>query len=128
MPAERLVVLMEKLDTALVVLKYSTTKKQSLRSMLIHIFVILCHLVHKKLVELGLKTVYGGSTANPKFKTWCKMFMSLPFLKMDDIDDVFEELKSEKPDLGNQIDNKKFDQFITYLEKHWRIYKFKCVD
>jgi len=45
--------------------------------------------------------------------------MSLPFLKMDDIDDVFEELKSDKPDLDNQIDNKKFDQFIFYLENTW---------
>lgn len=47
------------------------------------------------------------------------MFISLLFLKLDDIDDAYEELKNEIPDLKDAVNNKKCEQFITYLEHTW---------
>ena len=41
------------------------------------------------------------------------MFMSLPFLEMDDMDEAFEELLSNLPDIGNE--NRKMQQFVQYL-------------
>ena len=72
--------------------------------------------IYKKLVELGLKTFYAS---NSKFKYWVRLFMSLPFLCIDDIDEAYEELKSDLPDLSSDIENEKFKQFLAYLEKTW---------
>ena len=74
------------------------------------------HAVYKKLCEIGLKTFYSN---NEKFRKWVRLFMSLPFLKMDDIDETFDELKSDVADLGVESDNNKLKRFIAYLDNTW---------
>ncbi len=46
------------------------------------------------------------------------MIMAFPFLKIDDIDECWEELNDEM-DLGDELENKKFDQFRKYLNDTW---------
>ena len=43
-----------------------------------------------------------------------RMFMALPFVKLDDIDCCFEELKETKPEIDEE--DRKIDQFIEYFE------------
>ena len=57
--------------------------------------------IFKKGSELGLKTIFG---TNKSFKLWIRMLMSFPFLLLDDIDEVWEELKESVPDIG--VDDK----------------------
>ncbi len=71
--------------------------------------------IYKKLCELGLKISYG---TNKNFKKWTRMIMAFPFLKIDDIDECWEELNDEM-DLGDELENKKFDQFRKYLNDTW---------
>jgi hypothetical protein len=40
--------------------------------------------------------------------------MVFPYLSLDDIDDCWEELQ-EDDDLGDELENKKFEQFCEYL-------------
>ena len=40
--------------------------------------------------------------------------MALPFVKLDDIDCCFEELKETKPEIDEE--DRKIDQFIEYFE------------
>ena len=57
---------------------------------------------------------------------WIRKIMALPFLKLkpnededeSDIDLCWDELKSERVDLG-ETDNKKLDQFTEYCETTW---------
>lgn len=74
--------------------------------------------IHKKVVELGLKTAYGGEKATKEFTTWIRMFMSFPFLMLDDIDEVWDEMVESKPDLGD-VDGVKVDRFLNYFEDTW---------
>ena len=46
------------------------------------------------------------------------MIMSMSFLKLDDIDDCWLELKDTTPDLGDE-DNLKLSKFVEYLENTW---------
>ena len=45
--------------------------------------------------------------------------MSLPFLCIAEIDEAYEELKCDLPDLSSDIENKKLKQFLAYLEETW---------
>ena len=74
--------------------------------------------IYKKVVELGLKTAYGGEKAVKEFTICIRMFMSFPFPMLEDIDEVWEEMVENKPDLGD-IDNAKVGQFLTYFEDTW---------
>ena len=81
--------------------------------------VIGCHFhytsaIYKKIAEIGLKNLYSE---NNKFKSWIRMFMALPFVKLDDIDCCFEELKDTKPEIDEE--DKKIEQFIEYFENTW---------
>ena len=44
--------------------------------------------IHKKIVDLGLKTIYSGENHNEDFTVWVRMLMAFPFLMMNDIDEV----------------------------------------
>ncbi len=44
--------------------------------------------------------------------------MGFPYLSLDDIDDCWEELQ-EDDDLGDELENKKFEQFREYLYSTW---------
>jgi hypothetical protein len=46
------------------------------------------------------------------------MLMAFPFLVLDDIDDVWDEMKDTCPDMGD-LDNLKLEKFITYFEDTW---------
>ena len=79
--------------------------------------IIGCHFhftsaIYKKIVEIGLKNLYSD---NFKFKSWIRMFMALPFVKLDDIDRCFEELKETKSEIEEE--DKKIDQFIKYFDQ-----------
>ena len=44
--------------------------------------------------------------------------MAFPYLSLDDIDDCWEELQ-EDDDLGDELENKKFEQFREFLYNTW---------
>ena len=44
--------------------------------------------------------------------------MAFPYLFLDEIDSTWEELNYEI-DLGNDLDNKKFDQLREYIDITW---------
>ena len=69
--------------------------------------------IYKKVVEVGLKKAYSG---NQKFKEWVRMLFTFPFLRLDndDIDECWDELKSDPPNLDNE--NPKVEEFIAYFE------------
>ena len=50
--------------------------------------------------EIGLKALYSGESSNKEFRTWVRMLMAFPFLMLDDIDEVWDEIVENKPDLG----------------------------
>ena len=62
--------------------------------------------------------MYSGEKENKQFKTWIRMIMSFPFLMLEDVDEVWEEMLASKPVLGG-IDDEKVDQFVDYFEKTW---------
>jgi len=43
--------------------------------------------------------------------------MAFPYLSLDDIDDCWEELQDD--DFGDELENKKFEQFREYLYDTW---------
>jgi hypothetical protein len=47
-----------------------------------------------------------------------RMIMAFPYLLLDEIDSTWEELNYEI-DLGNDLDNKKFDQLREYIDITW---------
>ena len=53
--------------------------------------------IFKKVSELALKTIFG---TNKDLKMWIRMLMSFQFLLLDDIYEVWEELKESVPDIG----------------------------
>ena len=53
--------------------------------------------INKKVGDLGLKTVYVGENRIEKFTTWVRMLMAFPFLLLEDIDEVWEEMVDSKP-------------------------------
>jgi hypothetical protein len=79
--------------------------------------------IYKKVVEVGLGSLYSGKDAMDSFTTWIRMCMAFPFLMLGDIDDVWEEMKDTRPEL-NALNNAKLDDFITYFEDTW--IKEKC--
>ena len=44
--------------------------------------------------------------------------MAFPFLMLEDIDEVWEEMKDSRPDL-NDLNSKKLDEFVEYFENTW---------
>ena len=65
--------------------------------------IIGCHFhfssaIYKKVVELGLKTQYSGENMSKNFKVWVRMLMPFPFLMLEDIDEVCEEMKEANYD------------------------------
>jgi hypothetical protein len=54
--------------------------------------------INKKIGDLGPKIVYVGENRIEKFTTWVRMLMAFPFLLLDDIDEVWEEMIDSKPD------------------------------
>ena len=85
--------------------------------------IIGCHFhftsaIYKKVIELGLKTQYSGENVSKNFKEWVRMLMAFPFLMLEDIDEVWEEMKDAKPDLGDN-DNVKMVKLIEYFENCW---------
>ena len=73
--------------------------------------------INKKIGDLGLKIVYVGENRIEKFTTWVRMLMAFPFLLLDDIDEVWEEMIDSKPDLGEH--NSKLEKFIEYFADTW---------
>ena len=67
--------------------------------------------------DLGLKTVYVGENRIEKFTIWVRMLMAFPFLMLEDIDEVWEEMIESKPDLGEH--NFLLEKFIEYFEDTW---------
>ena len=47
------------------------------------------------------------------------MLQAFPFLKNEDVDECWYEMKESKPIFKNDLDNRKIDQFILYFEKTW---------
>ena len=68
--------------------------------------------------DLGLKTVYVGENRIEKFTIWVRMLMAFPFLMLEDIDEVWEEMIESKPDLGEH--NFLLEKFIEYFPKQIR--------
>jgi hypothetical protein len=58
--------------------------------------------IHKKVVEVGLSCAYSVEKAIPEFTTWIRMLMAFPFLVLDDIDDVWDEMKDTCPDTSSK--------------------------
>ena len=46
------------------------------------------------------------------------MCMAFPFLMLEDIDEVWEEIKDSRPDL-NDLNSKKLYEFVEYFENTW---------
>ena len=44
--------------------------------------------------------------------------MAFPFLMLEDIDEVWEEMIDSRPDL-NDLNSKKLDEFVEYFENTW---------
>ena len=62
--------------------------------------------IHKKIVDLGLKTIYSGENHNEDFTVWVRMLMAFPFLMMNDIDEVWDEMIDSKPILDADDESK----------------------
>ena len=62
--------------------------------------------IHKKIVDLGLKTIYSGKNHNEDFTVWVRMLMAFPFLMMNDIDEVWDEMIDSKPILDADDESK----------------------
>ena len=75
-----------------------------------------CHAIYNNIKKIGLKPSYSE---NESFKRWARMFMALPFIKMDDIDDIYDELTSDLPTMKNATDVEKLKEFLFYFKKKW---------
>ena len=74
--------------------------------------------IFKKVSELDLKTIFGS---NKDFKVWIRM--SFPFLLLEKIDELWEEIMESVPDIGVH-DKTNAQQFIVYFENTW--IKYNC--
>ena len=55
---------------------------------------------------------------NKDYKLWTRMLIRFPFLILGDIDEVWEEMKDSRPDLG-VANNSKIEELIVYFNNTW---------
>ena len=67
--------------------------------------------VHTNIVKIGLSKQYKDNIS--KFRTWSRMAMCLPFLKIEDLDACWNELVDTKPDVPL------INEFINYFNMTW---------